>query len=75
MIVGEEIETMMNKVERLSVCLNMTIEGMKDMRESSLINKVVRFTKDTKAEVEELKKSLMKMLKKVVKETESHNAE
>lgn len=40
-----------------------------------MVDKVIRFTKDTRTEVEELKKSPMKMFRRVVKETEPRNAD
>lgn len=44
------------------------IEGIKDMRESRMVDEVVRFTKDTRAEVEELKNSPIRNVQKSGKE-------
>lgn len=65
----------MDKIGRISARLDATIESMKDMGESRMVDKVVRFTKDTKAEVDELKESPVQIFKKVAKKTERRNAE
>lgn len=74
-IVEEGIGDVMNKVGGLSARLDATIEAMKDMGEGTMVNEVVKFTKDTKWEVEELKKAAKEIFKKVAKETDPLNAD
>ncbi|KAA6411171.1 MAG: hypothetical protein FRX48_05483 [Lasallia pustulata] len=72
-IVGEGMGAMADKLGRVSARLNATIDAMKDMQEGRLVDDVVKFTKDTREEVDNLKNIPNEISKRVAKETGDKN--
>ncbi|SLM37280.1 reverse partial [Lasallia pustulata] len=72
-IIREGMGAMADKLGRVSARLNATIDAMKDMQEGRLVDDIVKFTKDTREEVDDLKNIPNEIFKRVAKETGDKN--